>query len=365
MNNIFFNIYSQAKLWIKAFSLATLFSLPHMSVAQTNAVSNNVLTEKINDSAKKEKLKVWEKRANAGDREAQFRLALYYDLSSQVNDKDILRSIYWYELAAKQGHTLAQYNLGAKFLKGEGISKNVNKAMSLWLLSANAGHMQSQFNIGRAYFLGVGLEEDQQKAKFWFQKAAIQGDPKSRELLKKIDLSNVEQIPIIDSAKPPTNKTQSAQVSRHNKVEKNINPALGHDNKIVERSLGNINAPINVYSGPYKHNQFIMQLPDRMGMSIVEKRNKNWFKVALKSTIPVWVNEKYLLLQGSQQKDVAIVRQEGVYARSVPQAIKGSVLGFFEQGEQVISLDKKGNWHKVSPTTRFDVWVKRKDWVAK
>ncbi len=375
MVNIFFDIYLQVILWIKILILAAVLCFSSVSVAQTNGVDNAVLTEKIKDNAGDGNLEHWEKLANAGDREAQFRLALYYDLSSQVIVRDIRKSIYWYELAAKQGHTLAQYNLGVKYIQGEGIPKNINKAMSLWLLSANAGHMQSQFNVGRAYFLGVGLEEDQRKATFWFQKAAAQGDPKSIELLKKIE------VPIAEVAEPSAaevtqfkNNNDSSEVqpsisqaqvaqSQTLELQSFSNTVTNKGTDVVEDKYPkNINKPIDVYSGPYKHNRFIMQLPSRSGMSIVEKRGKDWFKVALEFPIPVWVDEKYFV-QSDGQNEEGIIQAKGVYARAVPRTTKGVILGYFVKGEKVMLLEQSGNWHKVYPETRFPVWLKRQDWL--
>ena len=365
MDKLFLDTFIRFKVLMSVVVFFIFICYPLSILAETGLNNND--STKILESTDPTKVEQLHKLATNGDREAQFRLGLYYDYSSQIKGEDVRKSIHWYGLAAEQGHTLAQYSLGVKYMQGKGLPKNVNKALSLWLLSANAGHMQSQFNVGRAYFLGIGLSEDQRKAKFWFQKAAAQGDPKSIELLSKIEVSTTNDTQLErnnDSSIVQSSIVEAQSQTIQPITELPSNSATKKGINVVEnKALKNIDKPIGVYSGPHQHNQFIMQLPSRSGMSIIEERGENWLKVALEFPIPVWVNEKYLSKNDRQNKKLRI-EQKGVFARAVPNVVKGSVLGFFTQGEEVMPLEKNDNWHKVYPKTRFNVWVKRQDWSS-
>lgn len=43
---------------------------------------------------------------------------------------------------------------------------------------ADRGDMNAQFQLGRKYHIGDGVERDMEKAVFWYQKAAAQGAQK-------------------------------------------------------------------------------------------------------------------------------------------------------------------------------------------
>lgn len=68
--------------------------------------------------------------AKKGDIEAQVALALLYrrGYSKSGVKKDIKKSIYWYEQAAKQGDVGSSSSLGMIYLGDEGVPRNVAKA---------------------------------------------------------------------------------------------------------------------------------------------------------------------------------------------------------------------------------------------
>jgi hypothetical protein len=104
-------------------------------------------------------LEKWMLRAYEGDRDAQFRVGALHS-NSQFNQPDVEQAVYWYKQAARQGHVLAQYNLGHQYLAGVGVKPSLTTAMSWWLKAAKQDHDLAQFNIGRAYYLGIGVAED-------------------------------------------------------------------------------------------------------------------------------------------------------------------------------------------------------------
>jgi hypothetical protein len=130
-------------------------------------------------------LEKWMLRAYEGDRDAQFRVGVL-NTNSQFNPPDYEQAVYWYKQAARQGHVLAQYNLGHQYLTGVGVKPNQSTAMSWWLKAAKQDHALAQFNIGRAYYLGIGLKEDHGLARKWFERAAANNEPKSIDILQQL-----------------------------------------------------------------------------------------------------------------------------------------------------------------------------------
>lgn len=92
-------------------------------------------------------------------------------------------------LRAKQGDSIAQYNLGILFGKGQLVPKDNNKAFKLIQISAKQGLTQAQNALAMMYIDGVGVEPNIQLANFWAQASARQGDQKGAVIL--LYLSNI------------------------------------------------------------------------------------------------------------------------------------------------------------------------------
>ena len=77
-----------------------------------------------------------------GHSEAQFNLGLYYAEGTGVKP-DPAEAVKWWAMAAKQGYAAAQFNLGLMYMKGEGVDENQDEAVRLWRMSANQGFNQA------------------------------------------------------------------------------------------------------------------------------------------------------------------------------------------------------------------------------
>ena len=75
--------------------------------------------------------------ANAGDREAQFKLSLEYLLPAET--KNYPEGLKWLKLAAENGHTLAQTNLGIVYFFGDTGEQSYEKAFSNFSRAAKGG----------------------------------------------------------------------------------------------------------------------------------------------------------------------------------------------------------------------------------
>ena len=89
--------------------------------------------------------------------------------------------------SAEKGNVKAQYILGVRYLTGEGIPEDRNKASEWIHKAAEGGYIDAQYNLGVWYY------EDKQSYRFvsqsnarafeWIQKAAKQGDIDAQCLL--------------------------------------------------------------------------------------------------------------------------------------------------------------------------------------
>jgi len=87
---------------------------------------------------------------------------------------------------AEQGDPDAQFNLGLKYLKGEGVPWDSGKAIFWFVKSAEQGDSYAQVNLGVLYCKGKGVPRDIEKAAFWFTKSAEQGNDEAKKYLENI-----------------------------------------------------------------------------------------------------------------------------------------------------------------------------------
>ena len=77
--------------------------------------------------------------------------------------------------AAEQGDAVAQYKLGVRYDKGDGVEKNKEEAFARFHKAAELGYANAMFNVGVMYGEGEGVEVNKEKAFMWFHKAAELG----------------------------------------------------------------------------------------------------------------------------------------------------------------------------------------------
>jgi len=115
------------------------------------------------------------RRAEMGEKEAQFRLGVAYHKGEGVL-KDDVEAVRWYRLAAEQGHAEAQNSMGYRHGKGEGVLKDDVEAVRWYRKAAEQGNAQAQSSLGYRYHKGEGVAQDDVEAVRWYLKAAVQGD---------------------------------------------------------------------------------------------------------------------------------------------------------------------------------------------
>ena len=85
---------------------------------------------------------------------------------------------------AEAGNVEAQYNLAVRYSSGRGVPQNDAEALTWFRKSAESGHAPAQVTLGLIYREGSrGVKKDPEHAVDWFRKAANQGDPNGQSEL--------------------------------------------------------------------------------------------------------------------------------------------------------------------------------------
>jgi len=115
-------------------------------------------------------VQVWRPLAQAGDREAQYRLGVMYAEGKGVASNDAEAAL-WFERAAEQGEAMAQYNLGASYAEGTGVRQDMTAAAKWFRRAADQGIPLAQLNLGLLYAGGSGVPQDYVEALKWIDLA--------------------------------------------------------------------------------------------------------------------------------------------------------------------------------------------------
>ena len=86
---------------------------------------------------------------------------------------------------AMEGDPQSMCEFGEMYAReGYWIVQSDKDASDWWLKSAEAGYLPCQFSIGAAYLIGFGIDKDLSKAKYWLQKAIDSTNQKFSESAK-------------------------------------------------------------------------------------------------------------------------------------------------------------------------------------
>ena len=119
-------------------------------------------------------LREWQPLAKQGHAVAQYNLGLLYANGHGV-PKDDVQARQWYEKAAAQGHANAQVNLGSLYDYGRGVPQDFKMAVRWYLRSANQGNDIAQRKLGLLYERGDGVPQDYVQAYMLYKLGAASG----------------------------------------------------------------------------------------------------------------------------------------------------------------------------------------------
>lgn len=113
---------------------------------------------------------------------AQYALGLKYYRSEGVKYSGE-ETFKWIKAAAQGGLVEAHYRLGELYERGVGVKRNFSKALKCYEQAASNGYQDAQhylsacyFRIGEAYRTGNGVLENHEKALNYFKKSAMRGN---------------------------------------------------------------------------------------------------------------------------------------------------------------------------------------------
>ena len=114
-------------------------------------------------------------QANAGNAKAQFELGMRFAKGDGVA-KDEPKAVMWLLKSAQQGYSNAEFILGVMYANGEGVKKSDAEAAKWFRKVAEKGDEYGQLNLGTMYAEGIGMPVNNKEAYKWFSLSAAQGN---------------------------------------------------------------------------------------------------------------------------------------------------------------------------------------------
>ena len=90
-------------------------------------------------------------------------------------------------IAANAGDPDAQFRLAALYQAGRGVPQDDVSAFKWTRAAAVQGHLEAQVQLGALYQMGRGVERDDKEARLWLTKAAERGSEQAAKLLVESD----------------------------------------------------------------------------------------------------------------------------------------------------------------------------------
>ena len=72
------------------------------------------------------------------------------------------------------------------YCDGGGVAQDYVEAVRLYKLAADQGYTSAEFNVGVSYAMGGGVEKDVAKATLWLERAAAKGHEKAKQVLSRL-----------------------------------------------------------------------------------------------------------------------------------------------------------------------------------
>ena len=119
-------------------------------------------------------VKLFIEAANGGITVAKYKLGKML-LNGDGVEKDIPKAIEWLKQAAVEENEFAEYALGRLYLKGAEVEKNDVVAEEYLLKAAKHGNKYAEYILGKEYLRGENFPKDVQKAIDYLKRAAEKG----------------------------------------------------------------------------------------------------------------------------------------------------------------------------------------------
>ena len=101
---------------------------------------------------------------------ADLKKAIAFDQAGEYEKS--AKELYKISQLATRGHPRAMYEFGTMYMKeGMWVVQSDEAGFDWWLKSAKIGYAPAQFSIGASYIGGIGVNRDLGEAKKWLEKA--------------------------------------------------------------------------------------------------------------------------------------------------------------------------------------------------
>lgn len=182
-----------------------------------------------------------QERARSGDTGAQYQLAVAYQLGDGLK-KDMAKAVSWYKRAAENGHDQARTELGILYYEGRLIDQNVKRAYELLSVSARNGIVQAQYYLGNMYESGQGASADMKKAMHWYQRSEIGGYEMAANAIERIEREQEKERLARLKPKPKLVRTQAKAAPEPTVQEKILSMRWGRNSQGAEYLPSDISA---------------------------------------------------------------------------------------------------------------------------
>jgi TPR repeat protein len=129
----------------------------------------------------------YEKAADHGDPDAQWRLGMAYVIGRLGKTQDYGKARRYFEGAAASGYARAMTDLGSMFASGEGMPRDFDKAKKLYEQGAAAGDERAFRELAVMHAQGEGMPVDLVAARVFYLKglrAGLAEEPQVRQLIE-------------------------------------------------------------------------------------------------------------------------------------------------------------------------------------
>lgn len=116
-------------------------------------------------------VKLFTEAANSGITVAKYKLGKIF-LNGDGVEKDIAKAVEWLKQAAMEENEFAEYALGRLYLQGEEVEKDTISAEEYLLKSASRGNKYAAYLLGKEYLSGENFGKDAMKAVEYLELAA-------------------------------------------------------------------------------------------------------------------------------------------------------------------------------------------------
>ena len=215
-----------------------------------------------------ENLSTLRAKAEAGDATAQYELGKRYYRGQGVQI-DYAKALYWARLSASQGNSFGENLLGLLYDDGNGVAQNYAKALHWYRLAVRQGNAKAENNLGWLYADVDGVPQNISKAAYWLRLAAKHGyAPAKRNLRLIYFLSGEAPSSALSSSESQSIASQAAKQAVEEANAKTAEEIVGLKREIVRQK-----AALSPSAPHYS------SMVDRPGFQL--PKHRNWYAVVV------------------------------------------------------------------------------------